>query len=178
MKGVRTSDPKTNGCPPDRDGDGIPDAEDACPDVKGIRTNDPKTNGCPESKVQFTDKEIVILEQVQFDVNKATIKPVSNKLLDDVASVMKDHPEIARIEVQGHTDNTGSKAWNKQLSGMRAESVRKALVKRGIADRRLTAKGFGQDKPIADNGTEEGRQKNRRVQFIILQKTEKKAPKH
>src|SRR6185437_6759267 len=94
VKGVRTNDPKTNGCP-DRDGDGIPDAEDACPDVKGIRTNDPKTNGCPESKVQFTEKEIIILEQVQFDVNKATIKPVSNKLLDDVATVLKDHPEIA-----------------------------------------------------------------------------------
>ncbi len=176
VKGVRDPDPKKNGCPPDRDGDGIPDSEDACPDVPGVRTTDPATNGCPERKVTFTEKEILILEQVQFDVNKATIKPVSDKLLDDVGAVLKEHPEIILLEVQGHTDNTGSRAWNKTLSQQRADSVRKALVKRGIADKRMIAKGFGQEKPIADNDTDAGKAKNRRVQFIIVE-MKKKAPK-
>ena len=170
LAGARDSDPKKNGCPPDRDGDGIPDAEDACPDVPGVKTNDPATNGCPEKTVTVIKDEIFILEQVQFDVNKATIKPVSNKLLDEVAAVLKEHPEILRLEVQGHTDNTGSATWNKTLSGQRAEAVRKALVARKIKDGRMTSKGYGQEKPIADNGTDEGRAKNRRVQFIIVEK--------
>jgi outer membrane protein OmpA-like peptidoglycan-associated protein len=170
VKGVRTDDPKTNGCPSDRDHDGIPDSEDACPDVPGIKTNDPATNGCPETKVKFTANEIYILEQVEFDVDRATIKKVSDKLLDEVAGVLRDHPEILKIEVQGHTDSRGAPAHNKILSGQRADAVRKALTKRGIAAARLTSKGFGQDKPIADNATDAGRQKNRRVQFIILEK--------
>ena len=204
VKGVRTNDPKTNGCPPDRDGDGIIDSEDACPDVKGVRTDDPKTNGCPPppkdtdgdgiidsedacpnekgprdpdplkngcpKSVRVSDTEIYILEQVQFDTAKATIKKVSDRLLDEVASVLKGHPEILRIEVQGHTDDRGVKNQNQILSQQRADAVMKALIKRGIAAGRLTAKGYGQDVPIADNGTDEGRQKNRRVQFTIVEK--------
>jgi outer membrane protein OmpA-like peptidoglycan-associated protein len=205
VKGVRTPDPRTNGCPPDRDGDGVIDAEDACPDVKGVRTQDPKTNGCPPDTdgdgivdaedacpdkpgprnadpkkngcplVHVTETEVFILEQVQFDVDRATIKKVSDPLLDNVAAVLKDHLELARIEVQGHTDNTGKAAHNKQLSQARADAVMKALVKRGIDKKRLTAKGYGQDKPIADNATAEGKQKNRRVQFVILEKKAKGA---
>jgi OmpA-OmpF porin, OOP family len=169
VKGVADPDPKKNGCPPvsDRDGDGIPDDVDACPDVKGVADPDPKKNGCPKT-VQITDNEIVIMEQVQFDVDKATIKKVSDGLLDEVAGVLREHPEILRIEVQGHTDNTGSAAHNKQLSGGRADAVVKALVKRGIVKGRLTSHGYGQEKPIADNGTDAGRTKNRRVQFAIL----------
>jgi outer membrane protein OmpA-like peptidoglycan-associated protein len=207
VKGVKTDDPKTNGCPPDRDGDGIIDAEDACPDVKGVKTNDPKTNGCPPpkdtdgdgiidpedacpnekgprtddpktngcpQKVRVTEKEIFILEQVQFDTNKATIKPVSDPLLDEVAGVLKEHPEITRIEVQGHTDNRGSRGLNKALSQNRADAVMKALNKRGIEAGRMSAKGYGPDVPIADNKTDEGRQKNRRVQFNIVEKQPKK----
>ncbi len=174
VKGVPDPDPKKNGCPPDRDGDGILDAVDACPDVKGVPDPDPKKNGCPKT-VQITDNEIVIMEQVQFDVDKATIKTVSDGLLDEVASVLTEHPEILRIEVQGHTDNTGSAAHNKQLSGGRADAVVKALVKRGIVKARLTSRGYGQEKPIADNATEEGRHKNRRVQFAILAADRSKA---
>jgi outer membrane protein OmpA-like peptidoglycan-associated protein len=176
VKGIRTDDPKTNGCPPppkDTDGDGIVDSEDACPNEKGPRTNDPKTNGCPQ-KVRVTDKEIFILEQVQFDTGKATIKKVSDGLLDEVAGVLKEHPEITKLEVQGHTDTRGLKAQNKILSQARADAVRKAMIKRGIDAKRLTAKGYGQDVPIADNNTDEGRQKNRRVQFTITEKQPKK----
>jgi len=120
------------------------------------------------------DNEIIILEQVQFDTGKATIKKVSDKLLDEVAGVLKAHPEITLLEVQGHTDDRGVKAQNQTLSQARADSVMKALVKRGIAQGRLTGQGYGQDKPIDTNKTPEGRQKNRRVQFIIMEKRVKK----
>jgi outer membrane protein OmpA-like peptidoglycan-associated protein len=208
VKGVADPDPKKNGCPPDRDGDGIIDAEDACPDVKGVRDPDPKKNGCPPpvdtdgdgifdnedacpnekgvrdpdptkngcpKAVRVSETEIFILEQVQFDTAKSTIKKVSDPLLDEVAGVLKEHPEIARIEVQGHTDNRGVPAMNKTLSQARADAVMKALIKRGIDGKRLTAKGYGQDKPIATNDTDDGRQKNRRVQFTILEKRPKGA---
>jgi outer membrane protein OmpA-like peptidoglycan-associated protein len=200
VKGVPSDDPKKNGCPPDRDGDGIIDAEDACPDLKGVRTEDPATNGCPPDTdgdgirddldacptekgpadpdpkkngcptVHVTDGEIVILEQVQFDTGRATIKKASDSLLDKVAVVFNAHTEILRVEVQGHTDNKGLATQNKKLSQQRAEAVKKALIKRGIAEGRLQAKGYGQDQPISDNGTDLGRALNRRVQFKIVEK--------
>ncbi len=172
VKGVRTSDPRTNGCPPDRDGDGIIDSEDACPDEKGPRDADPKKNGCP--RVHVTDKEIVILEQVEFETGQATIKHASDGLLSSVAQVFKDYPDILKVEVQGHTDSRGSAGLNKNLSQRRAEAVLKALIARGIKAGRLVAKGYGQDVPIADNNTDEGRQKNRRVQFKILDRKQHK----
>lgn len=169
LPGVRTSEPATNGCPGDRDGDGIRDDQDACPDEKGSASSDPKKNGCP-GLVRVTDEQIVILQQVQFDTGKATIRGESDGLLDEVATVLKDHPEVLRLEVQGYTDNRGGKGLNAQLSKARAKSVLDALVKRGVASDRLTSQGYGQDKPIADNTTDEGRQRNRRVQFVILEK--------
>ena len=173
VAGVASSDPKKHGCPlVDTDGDGIFDEKDACPAEKGLADADPAKNGCPRT-VRVAESEIFILEQVQFDTAKATIKPVSDKLLDEVAGVLKEHPEISKIEVQGHTDDRGNKALNKTLSQARATSVVAALVKRGTDKGRLTAKGYGQEQPIAGNDTEDGRQKNRRVQFKIV---EKKAP--
>ncbi len=170
--GVKTDDPKTNGCPPDSDGDGIPDDLDACPHEKGPPDPDPKKNGCPKL-VRVTEKEIVILEQVQFDIDRSNIKPVSDALLDAVAEVMNEHPEILKIEVQGHTDNQGPKAHNQTLSQSRADSVLKALQKRKVDPSRMVAKGYGQEKPIDTNDTPDGRQKNRRVQFVVLEKTSK-----
>ncbi|HQB46676.1 MAG TPA: OmpA family protein, partial [Polyangiaceae bacterium] len=87
--------------------------------------------------------------------------------------VFKDHPEILKVEVQGHTDNTGAPGYNKGLSQRRADAVVAALVKRGIDRARLVGKGYGQEQPIADNGTDEGRQKNRRVQFQIIERQPK-----
>lgn len=172
VKGVPSDNPSENGCPPDTDGDGIRDDVDACPLEKGKPNEDPKQHGCPVA-VRVTEKEIEILQQVQFDTGKATIKKVSDPLLDEVAGVLKDHPEILKVEVQGHTDNRGSASFNRKLSQDRANSVRAALVARGIAEERLVAKGYGPDAPIADNKTVEGRQKNRRVQFVILEKAPK-----
>jgi outer membrane protein OmpA-like peptidoglycan-associated protein len=110
---------------------------------------------------------------VQFDTCKATIKPASNELLDEVGQVLTQHPEMTKLEVQGHTDNRGSAALNKALSQARAEAVRKALIQRGVAGERLLAKGYGADKPVEENETDAGRQKNRRVQFVILEKQSK-----
>jgi outer membrane protein OmpA-like peptidoglycan-associated protein len=174
VKGVADQDPAKNGCPApvDTDGDGIFDPEDACPAEKGARDDDPAKNGCPKA-VRVVENEIVILEQVQFDTAKATIKSASNPLLDEVAQVLMQHPEMTKIEVQGHTDNRGSAALNKKLSQARADSVRKALIQRGLAAERLVTKGYGPDKPIDENSTDQGRQKNRRVQFVILEKQPK-----
>jgi OmpA-OmpF porin, OOP family len=172
LAGVASTDPAQNGCPPDTDGDGFRDDQDACPQEKGVDDPDPTKRGCPKL-VRVTEKEIIILEQVQFDTGKATIKAVSDPLLDGVAAVMKEHPEILKIEVQGHTDTTGTKAINTKLSDDRAKSVRDALVKRGVDAGRFVAKGYGPDVPIGDNKTPEGKQKNRRVQFIVLEKKPK-----
>jgi outer membrane protein OmpA-like peptidoglycan-associated protein len=166
--GVKSDDPKKNGCPSDRDGDGIPDAQDACPDTAGQADPDPKKNGCPHL-AQIVGTEIRIAEQVHFETGKAIIKSDSDKLLGEVAGILKEHAEIGKVSIEGHTDNKGAKGANKQLSQKRAEAVRDWLVKKGnIARTRLDAKGWGQEKPIADNATEEGRALNRRVEFHIL----------
>jgi OOP family OmpA-OmpF porin len=173
--GAKSEDPKKNGCPPDRDDDGVPDAVDACPDVRGGPDTDPKQHGCPH--VTVTQTEIVILRQVKFRVAQLTldqtVDPVSDDLLTEVRNAILDHPEIELIEVQGHADNTGPEDFNQRLSQGRADAVRLWLIKRGISRKKLIAKGYGSTNPVASNDTEEGRQANRRVQFVIAKK---KAP--
>ena len=174
--GVADRDPKKNGCPGDRDGDGIYDDKDACPDEKGPPDPDPEKNGCPRD-VRVTEGYIVILQQVEFDTAKATIRPVSNRLLDAVAGVLREHAEILKVEVGGHTDNRGSNEQNTRLSQQRADAVVAALVRRGTPAARLTARGYGPSQPIMANLTTVGRQKNRRVEFRILERIEKPAAK-
>ncbi len=169
--GPASPEPEANGCP-DRDGDGIPDKVDACPDEKGSADKDPAKHGCLH-RVVVTEQQIVINEKVQFATGSAQIKPVSNALLDDVAEVLKDNPHILKVEVQGHTDDVGSASLNKRLSQQRAESVMQALVKRGVAQERLVAKGYGMEQPLADNSTDAGKTTNRRVQFVILEQQKK-----
>lgn len=175
--GVKSDDPAKNGCPlpKDTDGDGIVDTDDACPNDPGPANDDPKKNGCPKAIV--TKTEVKILERIEFDTAKATIRPESVDVLEDVANVLEKHPELEKIEVQGHTDNRGAAAFNRALSNRRAKAVKDWLVKRGIDASRLTTKGYGPDEPIDSNATDEGRQNNRRVQFIILKRDESAAPK-
>jgi outer membrane protein OmpA-like peptidoglycan-associated protein len=170
VAGVANADPKKNGCPLDTDGDGIPDDKDACPREKGPPNADPKKNGCPTS-VRVEGTQIVILQQVLFDTGKDTIKQQSFDLLGEVAAAMRDHPEIARVAVDGHTDNRGGDKPNKALSERRALSVVRWLVEHGVDARRLEARGFGQRRPIGDNATDAGRAKNRRVEFLIRRRT-------
>ena len=154
-----------DGCPDnDNDNDTIADKDDKCPMVPG---NPP--DGCPKTytRVVITEKKIELKQAVFFDTNKATIKPVSFPLLDDVASALRDNPKI-KVEVQGHTDSQGNDAFNKKLSQNRAESVRTYLIKKGISSDRMDPKGYGEDQPLEDNRTADGRAKNRRVEFVII----------
>jgi outer membrane protein OmpA-like peptidoglycan-associated protein len=120
--------------------------------------------------VQITPTEITIKQQIQFALDSAVILPESFGLLTEIADTFVRHPEITRVEVQGHTDNSGTPDHNKILSEQRAEAVRAWLVQHGVRGDRLVAKGYGQDKPIMPNITPQMRAKNRRVQFIILDK--------
>jgi len=117
--------------------------------------------------VQVKDDHIVIDEKIQFEVNKSNILAASNGLLDEIASTMKEHAEIKKVEIQGHASSEGGAELNKKLSDARAKAVMAALVTRGIPEAALTAKGYGIEKPLGDNKTEEGREKNRRVEFLI-----------
>ena len=172
LAGVASDDAAQNGCPPDSDGDGFRDDQDACPNLRGGDDADPAKKGCPKA-VRLTGKQIQILQQVQFATGTANIKDESSALLDEVAQALKDHPELTKIEVAGHTDDRGSKFLNTRLSLQRAEAVMRALVGRGVEASRLEAKGYGPDSPIADNGTDEGRAKNRRVEFRIVERKKK-----
>lgn len=113
---------------------------------------------------KFTDAKIVT-HGINFDVNKATIKPESMGTLNMIVQVMKDNPEI-NFEVGGHTDGDGADDYNLKLSQQRADAVRDQLIKMGIDASRLTAKGYGETKPISDNNTIEGKANNRRVEFV------------
>jgi outer membrane protein OmpA-like peptidoglycan-associated protein len=155
------------GCPPvDTDGDSVLDEVDDCPQQAG----DPALKGCPRVVVR-ADK-IDILERVYFDTSKATIKAESFGLLDDVAKVLQDHPELTKIEVAGHTDDQGADASNLALSQGRATAVLEYLVKKGVDRGRLTAKGYGEGKPIVANTDDASRATNRRVEFVILARAE------
>lgn len=170
VAGFASDDPAKNGCPIDSDGDGILDTKDACPSEQGKATDDPKTNGCPAA-VRVEGTQIVLLQQVIFETARAEIKQDSFNLLEQVVSVLKEHPEIARVAVDGHTDNRGAEKTNITLSQRRALSVVRWLTEHGIDARRLEARGFGPRRPIADNATDAGRTRNRRVEFLIKKRT-------
>lgn len=125
-------------------------------------------------KVILTPSNIAITDKVQFETGKAELKPVSFPLLDEVVGVMKGNPQIELVEIGGHTDSTGTADGNRTLSQARAESVMKYIAGKGIAKTRLAAKGYGQDVPVADNETDQGREANRRVEFNILKQGPKK----
>jgi len=160
-----------DGCPElDNDSDEVPDKEDQCPLVPGVKHG--TRPGCPAKKptlVVVTKTEIKITQQIHFAFGKATIRPISYKVLDAVADVLKENPKI-KLEVQGHTDNVGSAYYNKRLSQQRADSVRSYLIRKGIESYRLTAKGYGLEKPLVPNTSDRNRALNRRVQFVRVEK--------
>jgi len=128
----------------------------------------PKPPEAPKH-VKITPKALVISDKIQFDISKATIKSVSFGLLDEIAAVIKKNPRIKKIAIEGHASADGNAAVNMKLSDDRAKSVAKYLVDHGVEASRLTAKGYGITRPIADNATVEGREQNRRVEFNILE---------
>ncbi len=156
------------GCPyPDTDKDTVTDNFDNCVNEPGPVDN----QGCPASKKQLviiTADKLMIKDKVYFDTGKASIQARSNALLDQVAAVLVTHTEIAQVNVEGHTDNTGDAAFNRGLSADRAKAVVDYLVKKGVAVERVKPVGFGPDRPAEDNATPKGREANRRVEFNIL----------
>ena len=162
-----TPDANRKGCPaPDRDKDTVVDPVDACPDQPGAPNPDPKKNGCP-GLVEVKGGQIVIVKPVFFATNKDVILAKSFPVLQSVADALKASPQIKKVRVEGHTDNRGKVDYNIDLSDRRAKSVMKWLIDHGIDSGRLEAQGFGPNKPVADNKTEPGRAKNRRVDFVI-----------
>jgi len=137
--------------------------------VVGTRPPPPPPKKEPP-RVEVTDNKIEIHEKIQFDYNTATINPASFSLMDEITDVIQKHPEIVKTQVEGYASAEGDDFYNKLLSDRRAKAVMKYLVAHGVAESRLVAKGFGEEHPIASNDTEDGREKNRRVEFNILER--------
>lgn len=183
---------KYQGCPiPDTDGDGINDEEDKCPTVAGVAryqgcpvpdtdkdgVNDeedkcptevgPASNfGCPVIDVVVVEKVNKAAQNIFFKTGSAKLLAKSYKSLKDVAQILKDNSSY-KIDVDGHTDNVGTDEMNQKLSESRANSVKQYLIGNGIEESRITATGYGETKPIADNKTAAGRAKNRRVEMHL-----------
>lgn len=148
-----------NGCP-DRDGDGVADKDDRCPDVKGNIVN----KGCPEIAKEDIKKITNIASKIFFETNSDKLKVASLSQLDELSQILKKY-DAANLLIEGHADSQGADAYNLNLSQKRTESVKTYLMGRGIMESRLTAVGYGETKPIADNNTSLGRAKNRRVEL-------------
>ena len=190
LAGEQSEDPLMHGCPSvpsDADGDGIPDTLDACPRTPGEPSIERRRHGCPpappelnppepaaapepapKAKVEIKTEQITIYEQVQFETGTAVLRPESVDLLEQIAELFRQRPDIESCEIAGHTDETGTRELNRQLSQARARTVMDFLVAHGVDAKRLSARGYGDTRPEADNATEAGRARNRRVEFVIL----------
>lgn len=151
-----------NGCGYDTDADGVADYLDNCPSTPVDARVD--ANGCSE-----VGETLVRLQNVNFDFDKATLRPDSLPILDSAGNILRNNPTIM-VLVEGHTDSKGSNDYNQQLSERRASSVRDYLVSRGIEAVRMIPVGRGEESPITGNDTKEGRALNRRVEFVVTRK--------
>jgi len=148
------TDVTNDGCPVDTDNDGVADYLDICPDSPKGATIDER--GCWR------------LKGIQFDVSRSAIKPAMHEILQDVMKILTENPAL-QLEIQGYTDNSGNNKMNQKLSEERANSVRDYLIKQGIDQNRLTAKGYGEKNPAVANDTAENRAVNRRIEVIPVQ---------
>ena len=155
-----------DGCPLDSDGDGVYDYLDKCPNTP--RDLKVTADGCPIQMKKKLTKDL----NIEFDTNKAVVKPEYNDRLKEFADFMAKYPETTAV-IEGHTDSVGAASANKKLSQKRADAVLNTLIKSyTVGSNRLSAKGYGEDKPIASNDTTEGRQTNRRIQAVVSAETE------
>ena len=155
---------ENGGCPwPDTDGDGVLDKDDLCPEVAGPASN----KGCPEPTTDDQKKLNQYAKTILFDTGKATIKFESAEILNQIINVLKKYPN-SRFRIEGHTDSTGKKQTNIELSQNRADAVKIYLIQGGIASNRLESQGFGPEKPIASNKNKKGRALNRRVEINLI----------
>jgi OOP family OmpA-OmpF porin len=152
------------GCP-DRDGDGIKDKDDACPDQAGL----PELKGCTKELREHpkTDPLFQIDQIVHFAYNSITLYQIAQNTLNEVVGILKQHPQHS-IEIQANTDSIGSVEFNYNLSLKRAEAVKVYLISKGIKGERLKIRSFGKSNPIRPNSSERGRALNRRVEFRVI----------
>ena len=155
---------ENKGCPwADKDGDGVLDKDDKCPDVAGTVAN----AGCPEVTAEVQKQLNDYARTILFDTGRATLKTETVSVFVDIIKILNEYP-TAKFTVEGHTDSVGSEKLNQSLSEKRANSVRDFLIKEGIGSDRLTAIGYGEAKPIATNNTRTGRTQNRRVEINLI----------
>ena len=155
---------ENNGCPwPDTDSDGVLDKDDECPEEAGPASN----KGCPEVTQEVQTQLNSFAKTILFDVGKSTIRPESATVLNNIVNVLNKYKN-SKFSVEGYTDTSGNKDKNQRLSEDRAYSVKAYLVDKGINPARLSAKGFGPEKPIASNKTKKGRELNRRVEINLV----------
>jgi outer membrane protein OmpA-like peptidoglycan-associated protein len=163
------------GCPQvcidDSDGDGLSNPVDSCPTEPETRNGYKERDGCPDEVPPELADLSGIMEGINFDTDKDTIKTGSKPRIDQAVEVMKKYPAL-RVRISGHTDSQGPYRHNVDLSQRRAKSVKRYMVEAGIEENRLETEGFGPDQPIDTNETAEGRAKNRRIEFTITQDTE------
>lgn len=119
-------------------------------------------------RVEVKATAIEIKEKIQFELDEADIKSESHELLNEIYEVLRDNPQIKKVDIVGHTDGVGAEKYNQDLSERRAKAVLTYLVQKGIDASRLTSQGKGKSQPIADNDTAAGKEKNRRVEFLIV----------
>jgi OOP family OmpA-OmpF porin len=170
VPGIRTSDPKTNGCPRgDRDNDTIFDDEDACPDVPGVRTEDPKTNGCPPAgdQVRMEGDKILLDDIIHFDTDSPRVHHPSWAIIKKVADFIAANPDVLEVDIEGHADETGTNEHNLVLSRQRAEAVKRIIVQYGVDQKRITTHAYGETRPRVPGHAEEQRRENRRVEFTV-----------
>ena len=161
-------DPARPGCPlADRDHDSVPDVTDHCPDQPGAPSENPLLNGCPGGVV-MNGGRINILSPIFFDTDRDVIKRPSFAVLERVADVLRASGFIRRIRIEGHTDDRANHEHNVDLSQRRAAAVMRWLTEHHIEATRMESQGFGPDRPVASNQTREGRARNRRVEFVII----------
>lgn len=156
-----------DGCPADADGDGVLGKEDRCPDQAENKNGFEDADGCPDELPDAVKAFTGVIEGIQFDIGKETIRSASNRTLDAAVKVLTEYPDL-RVSIVGHTDAQGARAFNVTLSERRAGSVKSYLVAHGIDAARIDARGMGPDEPLGDNDSAEGRQKNRRIEFQIV----------
>lgn len=140
------------------------------PEPEPAPAPEPEPEPAPPPKTEVTEEQIKLKEKIEFETGSAVLLPASTPVLDEVVRVLQEHPELERVRISGHTDSTSTPSFNQKLSESRAAAVKQYLIDHGIAADRLRSKGFGQNRPIADNGTEEGRAQNRRVEIRILRR--------
>ncbi|MGF1466339.1 MAG: OmpA family protein [Sandaracinaceae bacterium] len=163
-----------DGCPdPDNDGDGFPDERDACPDEAEVVNGIDDQDGCPDQGlIEMIDDRIVLEERVLFDFGRARVKSRARPVLEAIVNLYRQHPEWTQVRIEGHADVRGTPRFNQRLSELRAQQVRRWLVRFGIPGDAIDAVGYGETRPRAWGQAEHIHQANRRVEFVVLSRRE------